>query len=85
MLLHLIEKDFMIVKKYVFLMLIIVMLIPPFILWRIPELAGSISFLISAIFSVFLLLFYVSMKEQQYPKASALLCATPYPRNMVAM
>lgn len=85
MLLHLIKKDFVIIKKYVWLMLIVAFFIPLFILWRIPELTGSISFVISAIFSVFILLMYVSMKESQYSKASALLCATPYPRSMVVM
>jgi hypothetical protein len=85
MLLHLIKKDFVIAKKYVWLMLIVVLLIPPFFLWRTPELTGSISFVISAVFAVFMLLMYVSMKEFQYPKASALLCATPYPRSLIAM
>ena len=64
-------------------MLIVVLLIPPFILWRMPELTGSISFVISAVFAVFMLLMYVSMKEFQYPKASAMLCATPYPRSLI--
>ena len=85
MLLHLIKKDFVIVKKYVWLMFIVVLLIPPFILWRMPELTGSISYVISVVFAVFMLLMYVSMKEFQYPKASALLCATPYPRSMLVM
>ena len=85
MLLHLIKKDFLIAKKYVWLMLVIVLLIPPFILWRMAEGTGYISFIISAVFAVFMLLMYVSMKEFQYPKASALLCATPYPRRMVVI
>ena len=89
MLLHLVEKDFVIIKKYVLLMLIIVLLIPPFLSWRIPEaapeLTGSISFVISAVFAVFMLLMYVSTKEFQYPKASALLCAAPYPRSLVVL
>jgi hypothetical protein len=66
-------------------MFILVILIPPFVLWRIPELTGSIGFAISAVFAVFILLFYVSMKEFQYPKASALLCTTPYPRSMIVV
>ncbi|SMG36500.1 ABC-2 transporter permease [Paenibacillus aquistagni] len=81
MLFHLIKKDFMIVKKYVLLMLAVAILIPPFMLWRAPEFAGPMSFLLSVIFTVFMLLQYVSMKEYQYPKASTLLCATPYPRS----
>lgn len=85
MLLQLVKKDFVIAKKYVWLMFIVVLLIPPFILWRMPEVTGSISFVISAVFAVFMLLMYVSMKEFQYPKASAMLCATPYPRSLVVM
>jgi ABC-2 type transport system permease protein len=85
MLLQLVKKDFVIAKKYVWLMFIVVLLIPPFILWRMPELTCSISFVISAVFAVFMLLMYVSMKEFQYPKASAMLCATPYPRSLLVM
>lgn len=85
MLIQLVKKDFVIAKKYVWLMFIVVLLIPPFVLWRMPELTGSISFMISAVFAVFMLLMYVSMKEFQYPKASAMLCATPYPRSLVVM
>lgn len=89
MLLNLVKKDFVIIKKYVLLMFVVVLLIPPFISWRIPEvmpeLTGSISFVISAVFSVFMLLMYVSVKEFQYPKASAMLCAAPYPRSLVVL
>lgn len=85
MLLHLIKKDFVIARKYVWLMFIVVLLIPPFIMWRMPELTGSISFVISAVFAEFMLLMYVSMKEFQYQKASAMLCTTPYPRSLVVM
>lgn len=82
MLFHLVKKDFLIVKKYVLLMLLVSILIPLFMLWRVPaKYAGSMGFLISVIFAVFMLLQYVSMKEDQYPKAAALLCAAPYPRR----
>jgi hypothetical protein len=86
MLLQLIRKDFVIVRKYVWLMFGVVLLIPPFILWRIPEeLTGSISFAISAVFAVILLLMYVSLKEFQYTKATALLCAAPIPRRLIVL
>ena len=85
MLYHLIKKDFLIVKKYVMLMLFVSILIPLFTLWRAPELGGEIGFILSIIFSVFMLLQYVSMKEQQYPKASALLCSTPYSRKTLVL
>lgn len=81
MLFHLIKKDFMIVKKYVLIMLAVAFLIPLFVLWQAPQIPGSMAFVLSVIFSLFMLLQYVSMKEYQYPKAAVLLCATPYPRN----
>ena len=79
MLIHLVRKDFLIVKKYVLLMLAVCVFIPPFMMWRIDDATyvGSMSFILAAIFSVFMLLQYVSLKENQYAKASTLLCATP--------
>lgn len=85
MLFHLVKKDFMIAKKYVLLMLIVSFLIPLFMLWRIPDYAGPMGFILSVIFAVFMLLQNVSLKEFQYPKASLLLCATPYPRYMLVL
>ena len=81
MVFHLIKKDFMLVKKYVLFMMAFAILLPVFFLRIIPEFAGSISLLISGIYAVFMLLQQVSLKETKYPKALALLCATPYPRN----
>lgn len=83
MLFHLIKKDFIIIKKYVYLMLIVAILLPLFILWRIPTLADSLSLLVTAPFCIFLLLQYVFLKEYQYSKAEAYLCATPYPRSTI--
>lgn len=85
MLFHLVKKDFLIIKKYVLLMLVVAILIPPFLLWRVPEYAGSISFILEVIFAVFMLLQYISQKENQYPKAATLLCSTPYPRKLVVL
>lgn len=81
MLFQLIKKDFMIIKKYVLYVLVFTVAIPPFLLWRAPEIPSSRGFIVSVFFSVFMLLQHVFMKEYQYPKASALLCATPYPRR----
>ena len=74
MLIHLVRKDFLIVKKYVLLMLAVCVFIPPFMMWRIDDATyvGSMSFILAAIFSVFMLLQSVSLKENQYAKASTL-------------
>ena len=86
MLIHLVRKDFLIVKKYVLLMLAGCVIIPPFMMWRTDAAyVGAMSFVLSAIFSVFMLLQYVSSKENQYAKASTLLCATPYPRKLIVL
>ena len=53
MLIHLVRKDFLIVKKYVLLMLAVCVFIPPFMMWRIDDATyvGSMSFILAAIFS----------------------------------
>ena len=50
MLIHLVRKDFLIVKKYVLLMLAVCVFIPPFMMWRIDDATyvGSMSFILAA-------------------------------------
>lgn len=81
MLFALLKKDFLIVRKYVLMMLVVIVLIPSFILWRVPEFTGVLGFMLSVIFGIFILLQYVSLKEYQFPKAATLLCATPFSRK----
>lgn len=83
MLLHLVKKDILLVKKYFLFTMLVVVVIPLFIMLRIPEFLGFNAFLISVIFAEFMLYQYVSMAEMKYPKATALLCGTPYPRSML--
>ncbi|MGP4945822.1 MULTISPECIES: ABC-2 transporter permease [Bacillus] len=83
MLLHLVKKDILLVKKYLLFTLLTVIAIPLFIMVRIPVFLGFNTFLISVIFAEFMLYQYVSMAEMKYPKATALLCATPYSRSML--
>ena len=85
MLFSLIKKDFLIVKKYVLIMLAVIALIPPVMRWRTPEFTGVFGFILSVIFSVFMLLQYVSLKEYQFPKAATLLCETPFSRKMMVL
>ena len=85
MLFHLVKKEFLIVKKYVLIMLIAAILIPPVMRWRTPEFTGTFGFILSVIFSIFMLLQYVSLKEYQFPKAATLLCATPFSRSMMVL
>lgn len=85
MLVSLIKKEFLIVKKYVLLMLVVSVLIPLFMLWRVPVYAGVMGYVLMVIFAIFMLTQYVSQKECQYPKASALFCAAPYPRRLMVL
>lgn len=85
MLFHLVKKEFLIVKKYVLIMLIAAILIPPVMRWRTPEFAGTFGFILSVIFSIFMLLQYVSLKEHQFPKAATLLCAAPFSRSIMVL
>ncbi|QUH21365.1 ABC-2 transporter permease [Alkaliphilus sp. B6464] len=84
MLISLVKKDILLVKKYMLVMMIVTTAIPIFIMWRAPEFLGFSAFLILTIFAEFMLYQYVSMAELKYPKADALLCATPYPRHTIA-
>lgn len=85
MLFSLVKKDFLIVKGYVGIMLITSFLIPPVMLWRTPKAGGALGFTLAVIFSTFMLVQYVSLKEHQYPEATTLLCALPYPRKMIVL
>lgn len=85
MLFQLVKKDFLLVKKYVLIMITMCILLPPYLILRLPEYAGMMGFIFITIYSVFMLLQYVSLKETQFPKASAFLCALPYPREAVVL
>ncbi|HGS9062512.1 TPA: ABC-2 transporter permease [Clostridioides difficile] len=50
-------------------------------MWRLPPFAQILGFVLSIIFSEFMLCQYLLLKESQYSKASVLLCSTPYPRR----
>ncbi|MBU3128939.1 ABC-2 transporter permease [Clostridium tagluense] len=87
MLLHLVKKDFLLVKKYLPLFVILPFAIPLLImiqashLTQVSQFLGLIAFVLSVIFAVFMLYQYVLMAEMKYPKAEALLCSTPYSRS----
>ncbi|CAG7838687.1 hypothetical protein CLOHAE12215_00021 [Clostridium haemolyticum] len=83
MLLNLVKKDILLVKKYLPLMMILPFAIPVLVMVQVPQLLGLSAFIVSAIFSVFMLYQYVLMAEMKYPKAEALLCSTPYSRSII--
>lgn len=85
MLFALLKKDFLLAKKLVLFMLVVIAIFPPFLCWQVPEFTGVYGFILAVFFSVFMLLQYDSQKECQFPKAAALLCATPFPREMMVL
>lgn len=80
MLLHLVKKDFLLIKKYLPLMMVLPFVIPIFIMIQSSQFLGLNAFLLSVFFSVFMFYQYVLMAEMKYPKAEGLLCSTPYSR-----
>lgn len=83
MLLHLVKKDFLLVKKYLPLLMILPFAIPIFVMIQVSQLLGLSAFVLSVIFAMFMLYQYVLMAEMKYPKAEALLCSTPYSRSTI--
>ncbi|MBU3175211.1 ABC-2 transporter permease [Clostridium estertheticum] len=81
MLFHLVKKDFLLIKKYLLLMILIPIAIPILMMIQASQLLGLSAFVMSVIFTVFMLYQYVLMAEMKYPKAETLLCATPYSRS----
>lgn len=81
MILQLLKKDCIIAKNYVVAVILIGVGLPVLLVWKQPQmlevfaLPGAV-FISSVAFNL-----AVSEKENMYPKATALLCATPYNRG----
>ena len=82
MLLSLVKKDFILVKKYALFMAAICFLLPVFFLSRLPEFAGPLAFFISVVYSIFLLLQYVFLKEYQSPRPHFFCVLLPIPGGL---
>ena len=80
MLYHLIKKDFILVKKYLLMLIGMPALIPLYVGSRPIGNAALIGFMWSAVYTLSMTMQYIFLKESQSPKALALLCASPYPR-----
>ena len=83
MIIHLVKKDFLLMKRYLLLTIGLAFGIPLFFLWRVPQLTGFTAFLVTVIYTAFIPLQSVSLAETRYPKTTALLCAAPYTRSAV--
>lgn len=87
MLLTLVKKDFLLIKKYLLILVVLPFAVPLIVIIQASHLiqvfpnVGLIGFVLSVIFTLFMLYQYVLMAEMKYPKAEALLCSTPYSRS----
>ena len=81
----LIKKDFMLLKKYVLFIIVIMFTLPAALAAKSSEVnmvRSTLAFAFEVIYSEFLICRYLAMKEYQYPKAASFLCTLPYTRNM---
>ena len=81
----LIKKDFMLLKKYVMFIIVIMFTLPAALAAKSSEVnmvRSTLAFAFEVIYSEFLICRYLAMKEYQYPKAASFLCTLPYTRNM---
>lgn len=83
MLIPLIKKDLMIVKGYSLGVVAIAIGLPLLLAWRQPQMGGMISLLMAVLISSVAFNLAISEKENQYPKATALLSSTPYTKGKV--
>ena len=83
MLIPLIKKDLTIVKGYTLGVIAIAIGLPLLLAWRQPQMGGMISLLMSVLISSVAFNLAISEKENQYPKATALLSSTPYTKGKV--
>ena len=81
----LIKKDFMLLKKYVLFIIVIVFALPAALAAKSNEVnmvQSTMAFAFEVIYFEFLICRYLAMKEYQYPKTASFLCTLPYTRNM---
>lgn len=90
MLLHLLKKDFMLVRRSALLMLLVMVVLPPIMVWRLSfdyddmEVVLFIQ-LFAPLFVVVVMMNYLFAKEGMYRLAGSLLAATPYPRSLLVL
>ena len=83
MIMTLVKKDIMIIKGYALAEIAIAVGIPLIIANRQPQMGGMTGLLMATLIVSLTFNRAVSGKENQYPKATALLSSTPYMRNRV--
>lgn len=83
MIIDLVKKDFLLIKRYWPLIVILAFGIPLFCLSQLPSLDSFTAFMITVVYTTYIPLQSVSLAETKYPKTTALLCTTPYTRGSI--
>ena len=81
MILQLLKKDCIIAKNYVAAVILIGVGLPVLLVWKQPQMLEAFALPGAVFISSVAFNLAVSEKENIYPKATALLCATPYNRE----
>lgn len=81
MIIKLILKDIYLIKKYLFLTMILAVIVPLFYAWRAPKLLGFTVIIMTVLLVEVLLVGNLFIEEEKYPKAEMLLCSSPYTRK----
>lgn len=76
MILHLIKKDILLVRRVFFILALLGVGLPLFVLYAAPEVPRVAGFLYAAVLGEIMLMQGVSQEEEKYPKAKGLLCAS---------
>lgn len=81
----LVKKDLLLMRKYLLLMIVIMIVLPLALATKSNEanmFTSTMAFAFEVIYAEFLICRYLAMKEYQYPKATGFLCTLPFTRNM---
>ena len=79
--LSLVKKDFLIVKRLFFSTVIIVAALLMFFAMSKPSFPSMLTLFYVVILKMLMLVQAISAEEEKYPKATALICSTPYLRK----
>lgn len=85
MTLQLIKKDFLLARTHILIAMGLSVLIPLIVMVNVPIVTGAVAFIYTVVFATLLSLQSVASVEAKFPKAVALLCASPYSRNSFVM
>ena len=77
----LIKKDYLLMKRYLFLTMLFILGVPLLIMWKAPAAIGIGGFMMTEFMTFVICEQQLSVFDVKYPKALTLLFATPYKRS----